>query len=108
MVGELHDSYARLRTDLAAKHPDRETRVAEVGTAFAHASALALNLNAIDQHHATAEGYYLAALVIYETIYHESVRGAPTEFFHGVVKFSPDTAAKLQAVADEVAGTAAK
>ena len=109
MLGELHDSYARLRDDLAKRDPDREARVALVGTAFALSNQKypAINLNASDNHHATAEGYYLAALVIYETIYHQSVKGAPAVFFHGLLRFPPDTAAHLQEVADDVAGPVA-
>ena len=108
MMDELHHSYAQLRDDLAAKNPDRPVRVARVGTAFARVTAEypAIELNASDRHHATAEGYYLAALVIYEAIYHESVKGAPTEFFHGVVVIPAGDAAKLQRVADEVSGAA--
>ena len=106
MMSELHDSYAKLRDELAAKNPAREVRVAQVGTAFARCKAEfpAIKLDAIDGHHATAEGYYLAALVIYETIYHDSANGAPTEFFHGWVKFPADVATELQGVADEVSG----
>jgi len=108
MMSELHQSYARLRDDLAAKNPNREVRVALVGTAFARANVEypEINLIASDQHHADAEGYYLAALVIYETLYHDSVIGAPHQFYHGVLVIPADEAAKLQAVADEVAGGA--
>jgi hypothetical protein len=110
MMDEIHQSYGRLRDDLAAKNPNREVRVALVGTAFARAAAEypAINLYAVDQHHASAEGYYLAALVIYETIYHDSARGAPTRFFRGVLTIPAGDAAKLQAVADKVAGGAVK
>ena len=110
MMDELHQSYGRLRDDLAAKNPNREVRVALVGTAFARVAAQypAINLNAVDHHHATAEGYYLAALVIYETIYHDSAKGAPASFFHGALVIPADDSAKLQEVADEVAGSAVK
>jgi len=106
MMSDLHQSYGRLRDDLAARDPKREVRVALVGTAFArvHTDYPAINLDAFDHHHATAEGYYLAALVIYETIYHESVKGAPNRFYHGVLTIPADEAAELQQVADEVAG----
>jgi hypothetical protein len=105
MMQELHESYGRLRDDLAAKNPKREVRVALVGTAFARAGAEfpEINLNAIDHHHATADGYYLAALVIYETVYHDSVEGAPTQFFHGALSIPADEAVELQKVADEIA-----
>jgi hypothetical protein len=110
MMRELHESYGRLRDDLAAKNPNREARVAPVGTAFARDAVKypGINLNASDHHHATAEGYYLAALVIYETIYRESAKGAPTSFFHGELVIPDDDAAKLEEIADEVAGGTVK
>lgn len=110
MMAQLHLAYGDLRDDLAAKNPNRPVRVALVGTAFARVATEypGINLNAADHHHATAEGYYLAALVIYETIYHDSAKGAPTQFFHGLLTFPADDAAKLQGVADEVAGVAVK
>ena len=110
MMAELHQSYGKLRNDLAARNPGRPTLAALVGTAFARATAEypAINLNATDRHHASAEGYYLAALVIYETIYHDSVVGAPTQFYRGALIYPADEAAKLQKVADEVAGGAQK
>jgi hypothetical protein len=110
MMRELHEAYGRLRDDLAGKNPDREARVAPVGTAFAHDAAEypAINLDASDHHHATAEGYYLAALVIYETIYRDSAKGAPMSFFEGQLVIPADDAAKLQDIADEVAGGAGK
>ena len=106
MMEDLHQSYARLCDNLTARNKYREVRVAQVGTAFARCAteAPAINLNAIDQHHATAEGYYLAALVIYETVYHDSARGAPIRFFHDALTIPTTDADKLQAIADEVAG----
>jgi hypothetical protein len=110
MMAELHKSYGDLRDDLAAKNPNRAARVALVGTAFARSETEypAINLNAADAHHATADGYYLAALVIYETAYHDSAKDAPTQFFNGALTIPPDDAAKLQSIADEVAGGPAK
>ncbi len=106
MMADLHASYAQLREKLAALNPARPVQVALVGTAFARAQAEypAIVLDASDHHHATADGYYLAALVIYETIYHDSVKGAPTQFYQGALTFPGDEAAELQQVADEVAG----
>jgi hypothetical protein len=104
MMAQLHQSYGQLQKDLAAKNPDRPVRVALVGTAFAEVRALypTITLDAIDQHHARAAGYYLAALVIYETIYHESVIGVSTQFFNGEVTIPVEEAAILQKVADQV------
>ena len=106
MMDDLHKSYASLRDDLTAKNTGRPVRVALVGTAFARVKTEypEIKVDAADEHHATAEGYYLAALVIYETIYHESVKGAPAEFFHGAAIIPSDEATKLQGVADEVCG----
>jgi hypothetical protein len=105
MMADLHRSYAELGKKLAAINAPRPVRVALVGTAFArcHAEFPAIPLDAADHHHATEEGYYLAALVIYETLYHGSVHGAPTTFFGGVVAVSAREAGELQRVADEVA-----
>jgi hypothetical protein len=104
MMSDLHRSYASLRDDLA-KNPNRPAKVALVGTAFAREAAEypTIDLNAADHHHADAEGYYLAALVIYETIYHDTAKGAPNQFFNGQITIPAADAAKLQQVADEVA-----
>jgi len=104
MMRDLHQSYGQLRDKLATDNKNRPALVALVGTAFAQVKARypEIKLDAIDQHHATAEGYYLAALVIYETIYHDSAKGAPRSFFHNEVIFPEDVATKLQAVADDV------
>jgi hypothetical protein len=106
MMSELHESYGHLHDDLAKRDGDRPALDALVGTAFARLNVKypAISVNAIDNHHSTAAGYYLAALVIYETIYHDSVKGAPSTFFKGLLRFPPEDAAHLQEVADEVAG----
>ena len=106
MLKELSENYGKLRDDLAAKNPGREVRVARVGTAWARVVAQypGLDLYAADHHHGNAKGYYLAALVIYETLYHDSVKGAPSQFFDGAMVIPPDDAEKLQKVADDVAG----
>jgi hypothetical protein len=103
MLHELSQSYANLAADLAARDKDRPVRVAPVGAAFALIESRdpGIQLDARDHHHTTADGYYEAALVIYETIYHESAQGAPTTFFNGQLKIPTAAAAKLQAAADE-------
>jgi hypothetical protein len=105
MMADLHRSYGALGNKLAAMNAHRPVRVAQVGTAFArcHAEFPAIPLDAADHHHATQEGYYLAALVIYETLYHGSVHNAPTTFFQGVVAVSAKEAGELQRIAEEVA-----
>ena len=109
MMQELHTNYGNLDDDLVKRDASRPARVALVGTSFARSESEfpAINLNAKDNHHSTAEGYYLAALVIYETIYHDSAEGATATFFHGLLRIPPDKAADLQNVADEIAGQAA-
>ena len=94
-----------MRDTLASKNPNRPAKVALIGTAFAREAAEfpAIDLNAADHHHADADGYYLAALVIYETIYHDTAKGAPNQFFNGQITIPAADAAKLQQVADEVA-----
>ena len=101
MIKNVHEGYAKLQSALAAKSQHNEVRVAPVGSAFWEVEGKsAMNLHASDQHHANENGYYLAALVIYRTIYHESVIGAPSKFFNGAVTISDDDAKKLQAVAE--------
>jgi hypothetical protein len=104
MMSQVHEAYANLQKDLLAKNPNRKVLVAPVGTAFAEVRAKypEIVVDANDQHHATAEGYYLAALVIYNTIYWGGAKGAPTQFYSGAVVIPPDVAAKLQRVADDV------
>ncbi len=106
MMAQLHQNYAALQKDLAARNPNRPVREALVGTAFARIKAEypGITVDAVDAHHATAAGYYEAALLMDEAIYGESVKGAPSTFFNGALVFPPDEAAELQAVADEVMG----
>ena len=106
MMAELRDAYHRLDGKILQAHPHLQVRVAPVGSAFEqiHDREPALNLDARDRHHATVDGYYLAALVIYETIYHQSVRGAPTTFFNRQVVIPTSEAADLQRTADQLAG----
>jgi hypothetical protein len=107
MMTDLHAAYGKLRDDLAARDKDRPVRVALVGTAFARCrvEAPAIPLDARDEHHSTPEGYYLAALVIEETLHPRSVKGAPAAFFQGALTIPASEAAKLQEIADEVVGS---
>lgn len=106
MLAELHQNYAQLRDDLAARNTHRPVRIAPVGDAFALCQRQypAINLSALDHPHASPAGYYLAALVIYATIYHASTNGAPASFFHDTLVIPPVTAAKLQHIADKICG----
>ncbi len=104
MLAQIHDNYGKLRDALAAQQPGRDVRVAPVGTAWRRSAVEnpLLNLYALDRHHGNARGYYLAALVIEKTIFHDTAAGAPTTFFNGAIVIPPVEAARLQAVADEV------
>jgi hypothetical protein len=106
MMAQLHQNYASLEKDLAARNANRPVREALVGTAFARIKAEfpGIVVDAADAHHATAEGYYEAALLMDEAIYGESVKGAPNTFFNGALVIPPDEAGELQKVADEVMG----
>jgi hypothetical protein len=104
MMSQVHKSYVDLQRDLEDKNPNRPVYLAPVGTAFATVRAAypEIIVDAPDQHHATAEGYYLAALVLYVTICHDSAKNAPAQVFNGAVTIPADEAAKLQFIADEV------
>jgi hypothetical protein len=100
MMKSVHEGYLKLQANLAAK-AGGEVRLAPVGSAFLSLEGPGvLNLHDADHHHSNNDGYYLAALVIYETIYHESVVGFPTTFFNGALTIPAGDAAKLQAAAD--------
>ena len=102
MVSELHKNYAALQEILQGKQLNRQVLVAPVGTAFAHSlrEHPEINLYAPDYKHADREGSYLAALVIYATLFHDSPRGASWKF-SGFTLDAPE-AKKLQSVAEEV------
>ena len=104
MLDDLHHNYGQLRDLLAKGNPGRPARIALVGTAFARCKAEhpEIILDAKDAHHASPAGYYLAALVMDATMYHESVLGAPATFFDDAQVFSANEAAAMQTVADEV------
>ena len=106
MMADLHQNYGNLQQDLAVRNPHRPVRVALVGTAFAliRAQYPQIVIDAADHHHATAAGYYEAALLMDATIYQESVTGAPASFFGGKLAIPGQTAAELQTIANEVEG----
>jgi len=102
MIGELVKNYTALQTALQAKDPNRQVDLAPVGKAFSRClqEHPEINLHAKDMKHASRDGSYLSALVIYATIFRDSPKGA-TKTFPG---FTVDAreADSLQAVADEV------
>ena len=101
MLGEIEKNYTELDRRLEDLDPGDQVELAPVGAAFARCIAKypEINLYWTDKHHANARGSYLAALVIYETIFQESAKGATREFFG--ITLSPDEAGKLQEIADE-------
>ena len=101
MMAELHASYVGLREKMSKRTPGTEVLVAPVGTAFAQSLAKypAMKLHGPDLHHASARGSYLAALVIYATLFHDSPLGATAEF--PAFKVPVEDATRLQQVANE-------
>lgn len=108
MDAEIQKNYTDLYKKLEAIDPGTQLEFAPVGLAFqrSHEKYPDINLNYSDLHHANVEGDYLAALVIYATLYQDSPKGATREFFGTSVDAA--VAEKLQAIADEVAGPKAK
>jgi len=108
MFSELQKNYAELYRRLEAIDPGTQVELAPVGLAFERSLEKypEINLSNSDLHHASVEGNYLTALVIYATIYQDSPKGATREFFG--TSLDAGVAAKLQEIADEVAGPKAK
>jgi len=102
MTAELQKGYAELKKRLESIEPGEQVRVAPVGMAFALCQKKnpRINLYSSDHYHASAQGYYLSALVIYATIYNDSPLGATREF--PGITFDPEVTRKLQQIANEV------
>jgi len=103
MNTEIQSNYTKLYHRLEVLDPGAQMELAPVGLAFERSLAKYpdLKLHGRDLHHANTAGSYLAALVIYATIYHDSPKGATREFFGA--SLDAEVAAKLQAIAVEVA-----
>lgn len=101
MMAEIEKGYAQLDDHLEAIDPGEQSRLAPVGEAFALCQKRypAIDLYSCDHHHASEQGYYLSALVIYATIFHDSPLGACYQF--PGLRFDPSTAEKLQRIAAE-------
>lgn len=102
MTHELVDNYAQLAKKLEEMTLGTRVVVAPVGEAFAlslekHPD---IGLYGADLHHANQNGLYLAALVLYSTLYQGDPIGATNEF--PGVKIDPTVAEKLQVVAAKV------
>jgi hypothetical protein len=102
MMTEIRKGYAELKVRLEAIEEGEQVRLAPVGTAFALCQKKhpEINLYSGDIYHASEQGYYLSALVIYATVFRDSPTGATREF--PGITFDSDTSAKLQEIAAEV------
>ena len=102
MTSEIRKGYGELEPRLESIEPGEQVRLAPVGDAFALCQKKnpGINLYSGDKYHASDQGYYLSALVIYGTIFHDSPKGAPREF--PGLTFDPSVAEKLQETAAEV------
>jgi len=96
MQQELRDGYAFARADVDAAFGPGTATVAPVGDAWENTGWN--NLHAGDIYHANSRGTYLAALVIFGTIYRERTAGLPPI----LGSISTQEAAELQAFADAV------
>ena len=96
MQEELRDGYAQAEQDVDLTLAADRSIVAPVGDAWEDTEWD--NLHASDLYHANTRGTYLAGLVIYGTIYSESVVGLPKMFS----SLTTEEAAELQAYADAV------
>ena len=101
MNEEIRANYRQLAGKLRKMEPKSEIVIAPVGEAFEISAKEhpEIKLYNADEHHANVAGDYLASLVIYNSLYREGLKGAAEKFLGTEV--DPDTAAKLQAVAEE-------
>lgn len=98
MQQELRDGYELARQDVDAAFGAGVAAVAPVGDAWE--STNWDNLHATDMYHAGPRGTYLAALVIYGTVYQSPTFGLPKVF----AGLSEQEAAELQVAADLILG----
>ena len=103
MTTELRRGYATLKEVLGGLEPGEQVRLARVGTAFALCQEKfpEINLLYADRMHASDQGNYLAALVLYTTIFRDSPLGAPRKF--PGLTIDARVAARLQQIAVETA-----
>jgi hypothetical protein len=100
MNAEIQENYTELFHRMVEIDPGSQVELAPVGLAFERSLEKypEINLYCPDMHHANTEGSYLAALVIYATLYQDSPMGATREFFG--VSLDPGVAGKLQEIAE--------
>lgn len=103
MLAEVVGNYAEAATRLEAKEPGQQVTIARVGEAFARCQARYPQLTPYgeDSHHGSPLGYYLAALVIYGSLFDDSPVGA-THNLPGL-EIDAETARGIQEIAADVA-----
>lgn len=94
MQQELRDGYGLARQDVDSAYGPGTTTIAPVGSTWETTGWD--DLHASDIYHANSRGSYLAALVLFGTIYGEPTSGLPAI----LASISPQEAAALQAYAD--------
>ena len=101
MNAEIRKNYDELYRRLEAIEPGNQVALAPVGQAFDLCIGRypEINLYTLDEKHANTDGSYLAALVIYATIFRDDPKGATREFFGTAIDAS--TAEKLQQIAQQ-------
>jgi hypothetical protein len=101
MTAEIVRNYAEQERRLEALEPGEQVVVAPVGAAFQRCKETYpdIPLYTEDEHHASAAGLYLSALVIYATLTGDSPLGA-THDFPGVA-IPTETATRLQEIAEK-------
>ena len=103
MLSELVGNYAEARKRMEESQPGEQVALARVGEAFVRCLNKYPQLSPYgkDGHHASPEGYYLAALVIYGALFNDSPVGA-THQLPGLA-IDAETARSLQDIAASVA-----
>lgn len=105
MLAEVVANYAEARGRLESGEPGDQVALARVGEAFVRCLEKYPQLSpyGTDGHHASPEGYYLAALVIYGALFDDSPVGA-THDLPGLT-IDAETAKSLQEIAASLGGT---
>ena len=101
MQADLNQNYAKAAADLNAKLGVGTARVAPVGTAFGLLNYDAALYNP-DGTHSTPFGYRLSAMVLYRTIYDETVGDISYDAVAKWINLTPEQFKQLQDVADRV------
>ena len=98
---EIVESYTELAKRLEALEPGTQVALAPVGAAFERCGREypEIPLYSPDDHHASAQGLYLSAMVIYAVLFQDSPVGVTREF--PGVTIETEQASQLQKIAQE-------